>query len=89
MEKRANIPALGIVCYTIRISKARALYGYTFRKIETASSDNVNFCWRSTKKSFITFGDIKPYRKPTQVGRSRRLRRTRETWLRNSAKQRP
>lgn len=30
--------------------------------------------------------DVEPYRKPTQVGRERILRRMRELWLRNSAK---
>ena len=44
MDEQVNIPALDIICYRIRISKVGALYGYTFRKIETASSDSVNSC---------------------------------------------
>ena len=39
---------------------------------------------RGAEKSFMVCL-IRPYRKPTQVGESNRLRRARETSLRNSA----
>jgi hypothetical protein len=38
MDEQVNIPALGIVCYWICISKILALYGYTSRKGETKAS---------------------------------------------------
>ena len=37
---------------------------------------------RKASKEFFRY----PYRKPTQVGEERILRRVRERWLRNSAK---
>ena len=74
MEEQVNIPALGIICVYVRISKARALYGYAFRKIEVLSSDNADSCWRGSQKSIYTRGYIKLYRKPTQVVRSSRPR---------------
>ncbi len=42
MEEQVNIPALGIVCLSMYISKVRALYGYTFRKIEAESPDKAD-----------------------------------------------
>ena len=47
MEEQVNIPALGIVCIYMYVSTVRALYGYTFRKMETDSSEEVNSRLRS------------------------------------------
>ena len=41
--QQVNIPALGILCIYIRISKLRALYGYTSRKRKIAASAKVDF----------------------------------------------
>ena len=67
----------------------QALYGYTFRKDKTKASAEVKLSGSGAKKSMAVSSPIKPYRKPTQVDGSRRPRRTRETWFRNSAIQRP
>ena len=46
MEKQVNIPALGIVCLKMCMLIVRALYGYTFRKNETAASAKVKLSMR-------------------------------------------
>ena len=79
MAEQVNIPALGIVCFVMRTSKACALYGYTSRKGKVMPQGIVNASWKGAQKSNEALGDINPYRKPTQVGRSSRPRRTRET----------
>jgi len=43
-------------------------------------------CSQGAKKEFLRIGCEEPYRKPTQAGEKRILRRTRELALRNSAK---
>ena len=44
MGEQVNIPALGTVCVSIRVSTVRALYGYTSRKGEVKSSEATKSC---------------------------------------------
>ena len=44
MDEQINISALGIVCYSMWILKARALYGYTFRKMKIEAPAKINLC---------------------------------------------
>lgn len=84
--QQVNIPALDVVflqcahlrsisvCMDRRPARERLRFG------------KADLYQRDVKKSTVVYSYLKPYRKPTQVGRLRKPRRTSEAWLRNSAK---
>ena len=85
MDSRFNIPAPAMVKLTgdIWLEKGRRLKVAVSQDNAEASADVDSSNTVSRKACKCSHGS--PYRKPTQVGESNRLRRVSETSLRNSA----
>jgi len=102
--EQVNIPAHCCVSMEGRSVVPKASYwigagamSVSFRQIRMAiarvESERLTSVLRmrehASEKTSFGLSVVVPYRKPTQVGRSRRPRRTSEMSLRNSAKKRP
>ena len=85
MDSRFNIPAPAMVKLTEDIwwEKGRRLKVTVSQDDVEASAESDSSNTVSRKACMCSHGS--PYRKPTQVGESNRLRRVSETSLRNSA----
>lgn len=105
MDKLVNIPALPFFSNGItkfRTASAILVYAFIASRIAPGksgaifqgavcrwSSNRSSICGEELPRKLSRVKETVPVLKPTQVGESRRLRCTRESSLRNSAKNRP
>src|SRR3989344_5075831 len=94
MEGRSSVYG---ACYWIRVHAVRvrsrkirnAVFNHTPKRSENFFLRVGKLRKASFQENLLQLSIVEPYRKPTQVCRASRPRRTGETSLRNSAKKRP